>query len=343
MTTPQDLVLEIFYGRWRSQTLHAGVALGVFEAVREAPRDADAVADTLGLARPTTQRLLRALAALGVLAHVLRPDGADAYRATEAGALLRADHPQSMRDAILLREGPEHLAIWKHLVDIVRTGRQDGFVREYGVPAFEHAVREPRYGRAFDAGMSSQSNLQTAWALEALRGRGLERVGHLCDVGGGQGHVLAHLLLEYPSMRGTVVDRAQVVADAGARWTTRLGVADRCAHVAGDMFSDVPPADAYAMKLILHDWDDAQCVQLLRTLRRRAPEAGRLFVIEHVVRETGGSDHAALFDMHMLCWGTGRERTEREYRGLFETAGWRHVGTWFPANGAMGVVEGVAA
>ena len=46
---------------------------------------------------------------------------------TDAGALLREDHPHSLRATALLEEGPEHYALWKHLVDMVRDGRQNGF------------------------------------------------------------------------------------------------------------------------------------------------------------------------------------------------------------------------
>jgi hypothetical protein len=42
----------------------------------------------------------------------------------------------------------------------------------------------------------------------------------------------------------------------------------------------------------------------------------------------------------MMCWGTGRERTQEEYGALLEKAGWKYAATWFPASRAMGVVEG---
>ena len=123
-------------------------------------------------------------------------------------------------------------------------------------------------------------------------------------------------------------------------WAERLQVGERCAFVAGDMFVDVPAADAYTMKMILHDWNDAECVQILKNLHRRASRPGRVFIIEHVIPDAGTPDYAALFDMHMMCWGTGRERTVQEYGGLLEASGWTYTGTWFPPSGAIGVIEG---
>ena len=336
MPNPQDAVLELFYGRWRSQTLYAGVRVGIFEAVGQAALPASQVAGELGLDPAMTYRLLRALASLGLL----HQHDAQTFSVSDSGELLRSDHPQSMRDALLLREGPEHTAIWKHLPDIVRDGKQDGFVREYGTTAFAHAEREPSYGKAFDAGMSSQSRLQTTWTIDALRDCDLAPVSHLCDVGGGQGHLLCHLLVRYPHLRGTVLDRPSVIEQGRAAWAGKLSVQDRCSHVAGDMFVDVPTADAYVMKMILHDWDDDECVRILRNLHRRAGPAGRVFIVEHVIPESGRPDFAAMFDMHMMCWGTGRERTEREYRDLLRESGWGFETTWYAPGGALGVVEG---
>jgi ubiquinone/menaquinone biosynthesis C-methylase UbiE len=319
--------------------VYAGLKLGVFEALTAVPADAGDIATRLGMDRALGSRLLRALASLGLLVECDGP----AYAVAAPGELLKRDHPKSMCDAFLLREGPEHTAVWKHLADIVRSGEQNGFVREFGVPAFEHATRDRSYGEAFNAGMSSQSNLQTAWTLEALSRCGLDSAEHVCDIGGGQGHLLSHLLLEYPHLRGTVFDRPSVVEQTDRLWAQRIGVEARCQYVAGDMFIDVPTADVYMMKMILHDWNDAECKQILRHLARRATAGTRLFIVEHVIPATGKPNYAAMFDMHMMCWGTGCERTEREYAVLLEGSGWIYEGTTYPASKAIGVVAAGSA
>jgi len=309
VVSAQETVLELFYGRWRSQTLYAGVKLGVFEVVESEPSPSERVARELDLNAALTYRLLRALASLGLL----REHGTRVFSVTDAGAMLRSEHPQSMRDAILLREGPEHTAIWKHLPEIVRDGKQSGFVREYGMSAFEYAAGASSYRKAFDAGMSSQSNLQTAWTIEALRDCDLTSISHLCDVGGGQGHLLRHLLVRYPHLVGTVLDMPIVFDPPQALWAEKLDVGGRCKYVAGDMFVDAPAADAYAMKLILHDWNDDDCVKILRNLRRRAAGKGRIFIIEHVIPDAGEPDFAAMFDMHAVP-ASMRRRPPRETR-----------------------------
>ena len=336
MPNPQETVLDLFYGRWRSQTVYAGVKLGIFEVVQIIAISAAEIARELDLDGALAYRLLRALGSLGLL----REHDPGSFAVTAAGELLRSDHLQSMRDALLLREGPEHTAVWKHLPAIVRDGKQNGFVREFGRTAFEYATVEPSYGEAFDAGMSSQSRLQTEWTIEALRGCDFQSVKHLCDVGGGQGHLLCHLLVQYPHLIGSVLERSSVIEQGQAHWARSLEVHDRCHYVAGDMFTDVPAADAYIMKMILHDWNDDECLQILTNLHRHATKSRRVFIVEHVIPDAGTPDFAAMFDMHMLCWGTGKERTVKEYQTLLHESGWDHVATWFPTTGAIGVVEG---
>ncbi len=78
-------------------------------------------------------------------------------------------------------------------------------------------------------------------------------------------------------------------------------------------------------------------------IRDSAPQNGRLFVCEHIVSEPETPHFSKLFDIHMMCWGTGRERTSDEYKALLERSGWTYVDTFFPAQGLLGVVEGAKA
>jgi O-methyltransferase domain len=66
-------------------------------------------------------------------------------------------------------------------------------------------------------------------------------------------------------MNGLVLDQPDVVSDHHELWASRLQLADRCRYIVGDMFRDVPAADAYSRKMILHDRDDDECVAILST------------------------------------------------------------------------------
>jgi hypothetical protein len=332
-------VIDLIFGRWRSQILYAGVQLGVFDALRGGSKTASAIAEALHLDPSLTYRLLRALASLGLL----HEDAHRSFALTACGEYLRADHPQTLRGLALLEEGPEHYAAWKHLCAILRDGQQDGFVREFGHPLFVHTVADPEYGTVFNAAMSSYANSLTPLVLEALATHDFATIAHVCDVGGGHGHLLCSLLTQYPALRGTVYDLASVIADTARLWAPKMGVGARCAYVAGDMFREVPTADAYLVKSILHDWSDAACGQLLTTMYRAAPPHARAFVAEFVVPGPETPHFAKLCDIHMMCVLTGRERTEEEYAALVQAAGWHYVRTRYPASRLLGVVEAVKA
>lgn len=339
MNTTQDKVLELIFGRWRSQILYAGVKLGVFETLRAEPKAAAAITQELKLDAELGYRLLRALGALDLL----REEVGRRFSLTEAGRYLLADHPQTLRGVTLLEEGPEHYALWQHLPAMIQEGTQNAFVREFGRMAFEHAAADANYAAVFDEAMSSYSSSQTALVLQALEGYDFSGISHLCDAGGGHGHLICGFLTRYPHLRGSVLERPEVIADKSRLWAGKLGLSDRCQYLPVDIFEAVPPADAYMMKLILHDWNDDECVQLLQNLHRAAPQGGRVFIIEHLITEPDVPHFAKLFDIHMMCWGTGRERTAAEYAALLERAGWTYRQTWYPPNKMMGIVEGVRA
>ena len=131
-----EKTLDIIFGRWRSQILYAGVKLGVFDCLTSDPRNTSDIAKQLDLDFELTYRLLRALGSLGFL-----KEGHDhRFSINAQGRLLQKNHPQTLRDVILLEEGPEHYAIWKHLPAIIKDGQQGAFLREYGYKGFEYAA-----------------------------------------------------------------------------------------------------------------------------------------------------------------------------------------------------------
>jgi hypothetical protein len=136
-------------------------------------------------------------------------------------------------------------------------------------------------------------------------------------------------------------DQPHVVA--GADDVIRgAGVSDRVEIVGGSFFEQVPVADAYVLQHILHDWDDAASLDILRTIRRAAPDGARLLVIERLLGPPNQAADAKFSDLNMLvALGGGRERTVEEFVEIFAGGGFRLVST-YPA-GTQHIVEGVTA
>lgn len=341
-TAAEQVADMIFMWKWGSQTLCAGAHLGVFDYLdQHVPRDARDIAEKAQLDDLLLYRLLRALSSLGLLEET----GDRHFTLTESGNTLRTDVPGSLRYMAMLEGGAEHWAIWKHVQAMVKDGRQNAFMREFGQMAFDYARSHPEgYGAVFGRAMSSFSAVQSLWALQALRDYDFDDVSIWCDVAGGHGHMMCSFLQAYPHLSGTVFDLPEVVSQFDQLWAPKMKLEHRCRYVAGDMFKEVPvEADIYSLKMILHDWNDEECRQILRNVRLKAKPGSRVMVVEHVVPQAGQPHFSKLFDIHMMCWGTGKERTEQEYVTLLAASGWQFVRSHYPPHASMGVVEAEAA
>jgi hypothetical protein len=340
MNDPAGRVIDLILGSWRSQILHAGTKLGVFDALAGGPRSAASVASELNVDAGMLYRLLRALASL----ELLKEDNARTFCLTPMGELLRRDHPHTLRGMTLWREGPVVYPIWKHLPNIVKDGgKPNGFAREFGLTIWEYFAQNPSQAGMFNEAMSSISFTDTAAVLDALENYDFDRIFHLCDVGGGHGWTLCSLLAKHPHLKGTVLDLPSAIENTQLLWAYKLGVGDRCTYVPGDMFREVPPADAYMMKHVIHGWDDGECIQILSNMHRAAPQNARVFIMEFVVPGPDTPHFSKLEDILMMVAGTGRQRTVEEHAGLLDAAGWKYRQTWYPASRMLGVVEAVKA
>lgn len=332
-----EKAVDMMLGRWKSQILYTGAKLGIFESLDRTPKHSSEIARHLNLDASLTYRLLRALASLGFLNETEERR----FSITPMGEFVRKDHPQTLRGALLLEEGPEHYAIWRHLADMVRDGKQDGFVREFGQRIFDYISQNSAYRDVFNYAMSSYSATHTTMVLEALKDYDFSNIKSLCDIGGGHGHLMCNILREHPQLQGAVLELESTINNKELLWAEKMGVADRCSYVAGDMFKEVPRRDAYIMKMILHDWNDEECVAILSNIQKASPPGGRVLIVEHVVPGHDTPHFSKLFDIHMMCALTGRERTEKEYAELLEKAGLQYLKTHYPPSRTIGVVEGI--
>jgi hypothetical protein len=92
--------------------------------------------------------------------------------------------------------------------------------------------------------------------------------------------------------------------------------------VVGDFFQALPHGgDIYVLSHVLHNWDDAHCVQILQNCRAAMAPDGRLVIFERRLPErVTQPEQAVEFDISMLVLTGGRQRTEAEYRGLLAAA-----------------------
>jgi hypothetical protein len=330
---PQAVIQGMLTGYRLSQCLYVAARLGLADLLKDGPRSPADLATASATHAPSLYRLLRGLASVGVFAEDERGN----FTLTPLAECLRSDVPGSQH-ARALMNGDEHYRAWGELLYSVRTGKP-AFDRLFHKPIFDYLPDHPEAARTFDAAMTGAHGSETAAMLDAYD---FSPFGTLVDVGGGNGSLLAEVLRRHPKLKGVLFDRADVVERARPRLAEE-GLAQRCQVVAGNFFETVPPGgDAYLLRHIIHDWDDERSLSILRNCRQAMAPGAKLLVVEGVVPPGNGPSFTKLLDLTMLVIPGGKERTEAEYRDLYQRAGLRLTRV-VPTRSEVSVIEGVPA
>ena len=320
---------DMIRGYWVTQALYVAAELDIAGHLADGPRTPRQLAEKAGVQPDALYRILRALASVGVFVE----DGEGRFGLTPLAETLGS--PGGRAYAQL--HGQELYRAWGRMFETAKTGNP-AFIQAHGMSLFEYLTKHPDRGQVFDRAMTGHHGGETAPMLDAYD---FSRFGEIVDVGGGNGSLLVETLNRHTGLRGVLFD----LPDVAARARTEIGAAcleDRLRVVSGSFLeADAIPrgADAYVLRHVVHDWSDADTVSILRHTREAAAPDGRVLVVEIVIPAGNEPSFGKWLDLMMLAYG-GKERTEKEYRELFEKAGLRLtrvVGTRAPVS----IVEGV--
>ncbi|MCE9545940.1 MAG: methyltransferase [Planctomycetia bacterium] len=327
---PEDLT-RLIVGYWTTQSIYLAARLGIADLLREGPRPVEELAQACSADPDALYRLLRALASVGVFAEI---EGKQ-FQLTPLAEPLRSDVPDSQW-ALAIMNGEEMFPAWCNAMHSMRTGKS-AFTDLHGKPLFDYLADKPEKARVFDEAMTGIHGHETAAVLDAYDFSG---IGVLADVGGGNGSNLAAALQRYPKMQGMLVDLPHVVARAKAR-VEAAGVLDRCRLVGGNFFESIAPgADAYIFRHIIHDWNEEECLTILRNCHKAMSPTSKLLVIETVIPPGNGPFMGKFLDLAMMIVPGGKERTAAEYETLYTAAGFK-LTRIVPTSCEVSVVEGV--
>ncbi|MCO5611993.1 hypothetical protein L7F22_066254 [Adiantum nelumboides] len=195
------------------------------------------------------------------------------------------------------------------------------FTKAHGMPLFpNYTQHDPRFNTLLNQAMAGHSKLVMKALLETYQG--FKDITSLVDVGGGNGACLSTIVAQHPSIKGINFDQHHVIAAA----PHYPGVD----HVEGDMFKEIPNADAIFMKWILHDWSDSHCVRILENCNKALPKDGKVIVVDAILPTQVGHDlNARLqYQMDLLMFSYtegGKERTKEELESLAKASGFYNV------------------
>jgi len=313
-------LVQIGSAYWQSRALFVAAKLDVATLLGEASLSAAELAARLGVNADALGRLLRLLTAIGVFAETAPM----VYRNNKLSRHLRSDEPHSVRAMILLHNSETMSRPWFEQLEAGVCSGTPPFRLSHGEELFDYLDHHTDFDRLFSEAMDSVENLAgDGFATDLDWGR----FDRLIDLGGSRGRKALAILQRHPRLSALVVDRPQVVEEAERYWANHpaQGI-DRLRFQAGDLLDSIPaatgPRDIYLLSAILHAFDDATGVRLMRQLRAAMGDSGaRAAVLEMVVPEAGADVASAAVDMQMFVGCRGRERTLNEWKSLIQAGG----------------------
>ena len=309
-------VLNMVSGFMYTQAIRSAVDLGIADLVAGGPKPVNDLAAATKAHEPSLARLLRALAAFGVLTE----EEPGRFGPTPRSDLLRRDHPRSLRPAALYFGKPWIQDPWRDLTYAVQTGRS-AFEHVHGADYWQYLADHQDEAAVFNELLALLRPQRHAAVVEAYEFADMRT---LVDIGGGYGQLLVAVLKAHPEMRGVLFDLPSVVT--GARATLEEGgVAGRCEVVGGDMFAAVPAGgDAYVLSNVIHDWGDEASAAILASCHRAMNGRGILLLVEQLAVPGQMQPSVAAADLHMLTMFTeARQRSEPEFQALLQRTAFR--------------------
>jgi SAM-dependent methyltransferase len=302
-------IFRALLGYRQAAVLRAAIELDCFSAIAEGRSSAAAVARSRGGTERSVRILLDAVAASSP--ELLRKKGR-AYSLT----------PVSRR--FLVRSGPAFIG---RLMPLYGHRRMwDGF---YDLPAAVRAGRSVMKQDAHSAGQEFWEDFARATAQEAAikAGRMIRLLGKpprpcsILDIACGSGMYGATFARKLPGAVLTLFDQPNVLVQ------TRKLVDVPARFVKGDLFRTPfgGPYDLVISSHVLHHFNPADCLRLLRKIAAALKPGGRLVIQEFIPDERRSRNvQALMFAVTMLVWTReGDAYCLSDYRKWLKQAGFR--------------------
>lgn len=291
-------------------------------AYRDLARDA-------GVPLTTLRSVTRMLMTMGLLRET--PEGALAHNAVSAPFVQDAS-----LEVWLFHMVNHTVPLFRAMVGATERYGETAKVDEtaYNVAAgtdlsfFQHLRSQPDLEHEFDKYMKSQAQVNTGvrveHLLEGFPWAALPEGALVVDVGGGSGTASVAVATAHPTFRLVVQDQAVPIENAKkAHAELQAAVARRIRLEEHDFFGPQPvvDADVYLLRTIIHDWPDAESVQILQQLARVLKPGARILIMDMVipVPDSGSRTLEAALrqkDLAMMLTFNAKEREADDWYAL---------------------------
>ncbi|GMH07275.1 hypothetical protein Nepgr_009115 [Nepenthes gracilis] len=266
----QALIWKHIFSYVNSMSLNCIVELGIPDAIYKygKPMSLSVLASMLPINSEKIQslsRLMRIVTQSGFFyaEKYIAQDGneEEVYQLTKVGQLLLKENPLSMIPFLSRTLNETRIKSCLFLSNWFQNGDYTAFQSAHGSTIWEFANHKQEFKEHFNEAMASDSKLTAACLLYNgeeinLGERLFEGLNSLVDVGGGTGTMTKAIASACPQLNCICFDLPHVVA--GLKNYTNV------TFFGGDMFKAIPQADAILLKCVLHNWEDVECVKILK-------------------------------------------------------------------------------
>jgi hypothetical protein len=311
-----EQAMRIASGYAASQILFNADELGLFQLLKEGPRDLHSLAQAVGLKPGPLERLLIGCCSLGLLSRA-----GERFTLTDLSrtCLLKGEPGYIGGLFAFLQRGLYPL--WAHLDEALREEKpQWDKVPGVGKEGpFEALYRDERVLREFQAAMYQLSYPSARAACEHFD---FSRFHTVVDIGGGTGGFVIGVCQRFPKLRGVIFD-LPAIENVAVETVARAGLAERIRFVSGDFFTDpLPEGDLYVLGDILHDWGTSDGTQLLKKIYAALPGRGAVFIVENLFNENKDGPYlSSIINLTMLVATYGEQRTPAEFENWLKSVG----------------------
>jgi len=295
---------------WESQTIYAGVKLGIFENINQEGTFLEELADSIEIEYENLLKIIRGLSSLDLL-----KVKNNRVFITQKGEFLQNDSEFSLASAAIMWN-EEHYETWKKTFHALKSGKEE-FSSLFNAPYFEWLEDSDKEAELYQRAISTYAKKDYR-KVPIIQDFSRHKV--VLDVGGGSGHLLRNLLEMYPNLKGVLLESEITIKIA--KTEVLKDFTDRCEFVIGNFFERIPKgADAIFLCRVLHDWNDEYASKILNNCFDAIGKNDRLYIIELILPEDLNKPLGALLNLNMLTLTGGKERTKTEFTQLLERSG----------------------
>lgn len=313
LTPPNVAIIEMVQGFYVSKAIGVVAELNIAELIGNDPKEISAIANACNCNEEALYRLMRMLASQGIFVALKN-------RSFKNNKLSRTllDKQNSMRHMIMHQVNGINWNMFEELDYVVKTGN-NAAQKVLGMDVFEYLEKNPEKNELYNHAMTN-SSLMLSYAI--LSEYNFKNSKTIIDIGGGQGVLLAMILLKHKTITGKVFDLPHVAKDV-LTIRDQFDLKDRIESISGNFFESIPQgADTYLLKSIIHNLSDEQCVNLLINIKKALPQKGKILIIEPIIEDHNRYSFAKLYDIQMLVGRNGgKERNKEEFIELINKSG----------------------